>query len=127
MGFGPLSRASTDPATHVLSGQNAAGEQHRANGDRGHHRADDAEPFLVGRRIRNSAVEMIAHRFPRLFAVSRARAFLCERMLARIMNGPRTLPKKQGSVAFGSQKSRRANASHASFMRLRRDFLIARS
>src|SRR6266436_4007906 len=89
---------------------------------RGHHRADDAEPFLVGRRIRNSAVEMIAHRFPRLFAVSCARAFLCERMLARIMNGPRTLPKKQGSVAFGSQKSRRANASHASFMRLRRDF-----
>src|SRR6266446_5159505 len=98
MGFGPLSRASTDPATHVLSGQNAAGEQHRANGDRGHHRADDAEPFLVGRRIRNSAVEMIAHRFPRLFAVSRARAFLCERMLARIMNGPPA--EKAGQCSF---------------------------
>ena len=49
-----------------LSSQEAAGEQDRANGDCRHHRADDAEPLLVGRRIRNSAVQPIAHRIPRL-------------------------------------------------------------
>jgi hypothetical protein len=43
-----------------------SGEQRPANRDRRQHRADNAEPLLVGRRIGNSAVQPVAHGIPRL-------------------------------------------------------------
>src|SRR5204863_5767285 len=49
-----------------LSGQEAAGEQDPANRDRRQHRADNAEPLLVGRCIGKSAVQPVTHGIPRL-------------------------------------------------------------
>src|SRR5215813_15309263 len=46
----------------TLLGQDAAREQRGANQDCHQHGAHDTEPFLVGRRVGNFALENVAHR-----------------------------------------------------------------
>jgi hypothetical protein len=45
-----------------------------------HHRTDDAEPFLAGRRVWNFIIETVAHRFPVCLPSPEPAIFLCERM-----------------------------------------------
>src|SRR5215831_18440674 len=78
------------------SGQDATREQDRANENRHHHGAHDTEPFLVGRRVGNFALENVAHRTtPSMnrYAVSRARGFLCGKNWRQLWSVGRNVEK----------------------------------
>src|SRR5215510_5718280 len=77
-------------------GQDAAREQDCANENCDQHGAHDTEPFLVGRRVGNFALENVAHRTtPSMnrYAVSRARDFLCGKNWRQLWSVGRNVEK----------------------------------
>src|SRR5262249_24256210 len=83
-----VARSSSSARARAASGQDATREQDCANQDCDQHVAHVTEPFLVGRRVGNFALENVAHRTtPSMnrYAVSRARDFCVWEKLAAMV------------------------------------------
>src|SRR5262245_60009117 len=86
----------------TLLGQDAAREQRGANQDCHQHGAHDTEPFLVGRRVGNFALENVAHRTtPSMIVMpSPARGYLVWEKFAAIVERLAQASKKGGRCSF---------------------------